>query len=302
MRKHGLFVIATVVCASVAGFAQQTPDRSHPPQPGPPPALHLPAIRSRSCPTACRCGSSSSTRSRSRRSTSSSSAAANDPPGNAASPALVAACWRRRLAIGARDRRRDRLPPAPISAPPARRTTPPSGCTCRYPARRGAADHGRRRAAADLPEGRLERERQQRLTSLLQGRDDPPTISSVAFSRILYGKEHRYGTPQMGTAETIKTFTSDDPAASTPRPSSRRTRCCSPHRRHHRRQGGAAVRKSFGAWKGPARRRRRLPATAEPPARDDFPDRQAGRGAIADPHRPGRGSRARPPTTSQSRC
>jgi zinc protease len=61
-----------------------------------------------------------------------------------------------------------------------------------------------------FPRDELERQRQQRLTSLLQGRDDPPTISSVAFSRILYGKAHRYGTPQMGTAETIKTFTPDD--------------------------------------------------------------------------------------------
>src|SRR6185295_4989452 len=61
-----------------------------------------------------------------------------------------------------------------------------------------------------FPRDELERQRQQRLTSLLQGRDDPPTISSVAFSRILYGKAHRYGTPQSGTAETIKTFTADD--------------------------------------------------------------------------------------------
>jgi predicted Zn-dependent peptidase len=61
-----------------------------------------------------------------------------------------------------------------------------------------------------FPRDELERQRQQRLTSLLQGRDDPPTISSVAFSRILYGKAHRYGTPQMGTAETIKTFTPED--------------------------------------------------------------------------------------------
>src|SRR6476660_5463675 len=61
-----------------------------------------------------------------------------------------------------------------------------------------------------FPQDELDRQRQQRLTSLLQGRDDPPTISSVAFSRILYGKGHRYGTPQMGTAETINTLTSDD--------------------------------------------------------------------------------------------
>src|SRR6266849_11121088 len=61
-----------------------------------------------------------------------------------------------------------------------------------------------------FPKDELERQRQQRLTSLLQARDDPPTISSAAFSRVLYGKGHRYGTLQMGTAETIKAFTVDD--------------------------------------------------------------------------------------------
>src|SRR4051812_16838322 len=61
-----------------------------------------------------------------------------------------------------------------------------------------------------FPREELDRQRQQRLTSLLQGRDDPPTIAAVAFSRVLYGKGHRYGTPQMGTAETIKTFTAGD--------------------------------------------------------------------------------------------
>jgi predicted Zn-dependent peptidase len=61
-----------------------------------------------------------------------------------------------------------------------------------------------------FPKDELERQRQQRLTALLQGRDDPPTISSVAFARILYGKAHRYGTPQSGTGENIKTFTTDD--------------------------------------------------------------------------------------------
>ena len=61
-----------------------------------------------------------------------------------------------------------------------------------------------------FPKDELERQRQQRLTAMLQGRDDPPTISSVAFSRILYGKAHRYGTPQFGTAENVRTFTVDE--------------------------------------------------------------------------------------------
>jgi len=56
----------------------------------------------------------------------------------------------------------------------------------------------------------LDRLRQQRLTGLIQSRDDPQSIASAAFPRVLYGPRHRYGTPSGGTAETIKTFTSDD--------------------------------------------------------------------------------------------
>ena len=61
-----------------------------------------------------------------------------------------------------------------------------------------------------FPKDELERQRQQRLTSLLQGRDDPPTIAAVTFARVLFGVEHRYGTPMSGSAETIKAFTTDD--------------------------------------------------------------------------------------------
>ncbi len=61
-----------------------------------------------------------------------------------------------------------------------------------------------------FPKDELERQRQQRLTSLLQGRDDPATIAAVTFARVLFGVEHRYGTPMSGTAETIKAFTTDD--------------------------------------------------------------------------------------------
>ena len=61
-----------------------------------------------------------------------------------------------------------------------------------------------------FPKDELERQRQERLTSLLQGRDDPATIAAVTFARVLFGVEHRYGTPMSGTAETIKAFTTDD--------------------------------------------------------------------------------------------
>jgi predicted Zn-dependent peptidase len=61
-----------------------------------------------------------------------------------------------------------------------------------------------------FPNDELERLRQQRLTSLIQSRDDAPTIAALAFSRVLYGPTHRFGTATMGTAETIKAFTVDD--------------------------------------------------------------------------------------------
>lgn len=61
-----------------------------------------------------------------------------------------------------------------------------------------------------FPPEELDRQRQQRLTSLLQARDDPSTISALTFSRVLYGQSHRFGTATMGTAQTIAAFTPDD--------------------------------------------------------------------------------------------
>jgi zinc protease len=61
-----------------------------------------------------------------------------------------------------------------------------------------------------FPAEELDRQRQQRLTNLLQARDEPTTIASLAFSRVLYGPEHRFGTATMGTAATIKAFTPAD--------------------------------------------------------------------------------------------
>jgi predicted Zn-dependent peptidase len=61
-----------------------------------------------------------------------------------------------------------------------------------------------------FPREELERQRQQRLTNLIQARDDPSTIAGLTFSRVLYGPTHRYGTAAMGTAETIRAFTVED--------------------------------------------------------------------------------------------
>jgi predicted Zn-dependent peptidase len=61
-----------------------------------------------------------------------------------------------------------------------------------------------------FPKEELERLRQQRLISLLQAQDDASTIGSLAFSKVLFGPGHRFGTATLGTAETIKSFTPDD--------------------------------------------------------------------------------------------
>src|SRR5947209_18452334 len=61
-----------------------------------------------------------------------------------------------------------------------------------------------------FPKDELERLRKERLTNLLQARDDPGTIAALTFSRVLYGQAHRYGTATSGTAETIKSLTDAD--------------------------------------------------------------------------------------------
>ncbi len=61
-----------------------------------------------------------------------------------------------------------------------------------------------------FPEDELKRIRQQRLTTLLQARDEPETILAQAFPRVLYGPTHRYGYAMIGTASTVAGFTTAD--------------------------------------------------------------------------------------------
>jgi zinc protease len=61
-----------------------------------------------------------------------------------------------------------------------------------------------------FPQQELDRVRQERLTALLQARDDPPTIGAMAFARTVFGPEHRYGTGTVGTQATLKAFSTQD--------------------------------------------------------------------------------------------
>lgn len=61
-----------------------------------------------------------------------------------------------------------------------------------------------------FPANELERLRKERLTGLLQARDDPAEIVRVAFPRLLFGPEHRYGTAAIGTEASVQAITLDD--------------------------------------------------------------------------------------------
>ena len=203
----------TILAGIATLSAQQAPDRTHPPQPGPPAALRLPAIQKQKLsnglpvwiveahkvPVA-------------QVNLVVFSGTANDPPGKYGVASFAAAM----LEEGAASRSALEIADAVdyLGADLGAATTSDLWAVrLHVPVTRLAdalpimADVALR---PTFPREELERQRQQRLTSLLQGRDDPPTIAAVAFSRVLYGKGHRYGTPQMGTAETIKTFTADD--------------------------------------------------------------------------------------------
>src|SRR5947208_8531097 len=202
-RRFRLSLLAILIgAASLA--AQQPPDRSRPPQPGPPPALNLPQIQKRQLsnglpvwivelhkvPVA-------------QVNLVVLSGTAQDPPGKFGIASLTSAM----LEQGAGSRSALELADAidylgaDISAGAA---TDSMTVRLHVPVARLAdavplmADVALR---PTFPKDELERQRQQRLTSIIQARDDPSTIATIGFSRVLYGRGHRYGTPGSGTAE-----------------------------------------------------------------------------------------------------
>ncbi len=61
-----------------------------------------------------------------------------------------------------------------------------------------------------FPAEELERERNDRLTTMMQWRDEPEAIASILSQKVIYGDLHPYGTPVMGTAEGIRRITLGD--------------------------------------------------------------------------------------------
>ena len=61
-----------------------------------------------------------------------------------------------------------------------------------------------------FPVEELERKHKERLTTLLQWRDEPRAIASVLFHRTLYGTRHPYGLPSIGDEQSIRALTVGD--------------------------------------------------------------------------------------------
>jgi zinc protease len=61
-----------------------------------------------------------------------------------------------------------------------------------------------------FPETEFARIKNDRLTAILQQKDRPTTIASVAFSRVLYGANHPYGNDITGTEQSVTAMTRED--------------------------------------------------------------------------------------------
>jgi zinc protease len=212
-NRRSIVLVAAVCALAFATLTAQAPDRSVPPAIGPPPALHLPAIQKRQLSNGLPVwivelhkvpvvqvnlvvlsGS------------------AADPAGKFGVASLAAAM----LEDGAASRSALQIADAidflgaDLSAGAG---TDSSAVRLHVPvARLGdalpiMADVALR---PTFPKDELDRLRQQRLTALLEARDDPSTIDALAFSRVLYGPAHRYGTAIAGTASTIAAMTPAD--------------------------------------------------------------------------------------------
>ena len=211
MNSKTAALLVLLVTTTIGAWAQ-TPDRSKPPAPGLPPTLNLPSIQKRQLsnglpvwivemhevPVA-------------QVNLVVLSGTADDPAGiRHRQPDGGDAGGGRRVAIISRNRGCDRVPGAAWARPAVS-----TRCAIRL-----HVPVARLREAlpimADValrptfPKDELERLRQQRLTDLIQARDDPSTIAALAFSRVLYGPTHRFGTAAMGTAESVRGFTVDD--------------------------------------------------------------------------------------------
>jgi predicted Zn-dependent peptidase len=61
-----------------------------------------------------------------------------------------------------------------------------------------------------FPERELELQRNSRLTTIMQRRDNPQDIAGVAYASLLYGRQHPYGHAIIGDEESVRAITNHD--------------------------------------------------------------------------------------------
>lgn len=202
-----------VVLATAAGFAQQAPNRSKPPALGPAPQLTLPPIQKRTLSNGLavwvveahkvplvqvnllvHAGSG------------------DDPAGKFGVASLTAAMLDEgagsRSALQIADEVEflgaDLGTSSSFDASAVRLNVPAARLAAALPIMADVA------LRPTFPQAELDRLRQERLTTLLQARDDAAQVAPLAFGRVVYGGTHRYGTSAMGTQATLKAFTIAD--------------------------------------------------------------------------------------------
>jgi len=270
-RRHALVPLA-LVCAAIGLSAQQAPDRSHPPQPGPPPTLHLPVVQKQQLSNGLRVWLvEQHDVPVAQVNLVVFSGAADDPAGKFGVASLTASM----LENGAGTRSALEIADAVdflgasldtgsgVDSSTVRLHVPVARLAEALPIMADVA------LRPTFPSSELDRLRRERLTSILQAREQPGTIASLAFTHVVYPAAHRYATPTFGTATAVKSFTPDDLRAF--------------YRAAYRPDNAALIvvgdvrpgetlpllEKSFGGWKagGPPMTAPKLPAAPEPASR-----------------------------------
>ena len=212
MTRATLLVLAACLTAAPA-LAQNPPDRSKPPAPGPAPALKLPPIVRRTLSNGLQVWIVERHKVPLVHVTLVVKAGAGADPSGKAGLATVTADL---LDEGAGGRSALDLAEAIALLGATLGTAADwdsSVVTLQLPAAQLDAGLGLMsdvalRPAFDAAE--FDRLKKTRLTGILQRRDDPSAIANAAISRVLYGPAHRYGTLASGTGATVGGMTLAD--------------------------------------------------------------------------------------------
>jgi zinc protease len=204
---HARILITMLLAAMAVPAAAQRPDRSTPPQPGPPPTFELPQVHKRTLTNGVRVWLVEVSKVPvAQVSLVIHSGVESDPPGRFGVASLTAAM----LDEGAGKRSALEIA-GEVEYLGAELSTSSSFDASSV---RLWVPVERLRQGLDLmadvalrpsfPAAEMERLRKERLTVLLQWRDDPASIARLAFPRIVYGETHRYGTAEMGTEAALQ--------------------------------------------------------------------------------------------------